>query len=360
MKYRFFPLMLWALLLLAGEAHGQETFDDRSSDAKKTETRFRLVEDDQGLTINFDGRLFARYDLYSANKPYLWPIMGPTGKSMTRAFPMEDLKSEGNGQRDHPHHRGILFGHQKIARDSPQKTEDGKSIGGDSWHEKLTYIGAENRDAQVAALATVKHREFKRLDANDDRAVVVEVCDYLDSDGKKFLQEQRRLTFGATDTTRTIDFDQELIASAGDVVFYDRKDAGLSIRVPASMAVKSKQGGQIVNSARETDGEAWSKPARWCDYHGPVEGEHLGIAILNHPSSFRFPTRWHVRQYGLFTANPFGSKAFDKNLEDATLTLKKGESLLLKHRFIFHRGDAADAKIEEAWQQYSKEENDEE
>ena len=42
-----------------------------------------------------------------------------------------------------------------------------------------------------------------------------------------------------------IDFDQDLIASAGTVTLYDRKDAGLYIRVPASMAVDSKLGGKI-------------------------------------------------------------------------------------------------------------------
>ena len=33
---------------------------------------------------------------------------------------------------------------------------------------------------------------------------------------------------------------------------------------------------------------------------GQVEGKVRGIAILNHPESFRHPTPWHVRTYGLF------------------------------------------------------------
>jgi len=37
------------------------------------------------------------------------------------------------------------------------------------------------------------------------------------------------------------------------------------------------------------------------------EGETLGVAIFNHPPSFRHPTSWHARTYGLFTANCFGS-----------------------------------------------------
>ncbi len=349
MNPRYLPVMLSVFLLLTSECHSQE-----GSGTKESETRFTLSEDDQGLAINFDGHLFAKYNLRTANKPYLWPIIGPTGKAMTRAYPMEDSPLEKEKQRDHPHHRGILFGHQSIRR-IDMGSADLQPVGVDTWHEALTYARAKNRADKSAMLATIKHREFKVLDANDDRAVVVQICDYLDPDGIKLLEEQRTLTFRASTIMRTIDFDQKLIASDGDVVLHDRKDAGLAIRVPASMAVDSKQGGHVINSTGETDGDAWSKHAKWCDYHGPVKGEHLGIAILNHPESYRFPTRWHVRQYGLFTANPFGSKAFGDKFDDATTQLKQGDHLVLRHRFLFHLGDAAEAKIEEAWQQYSKE-----
>ena len=152
-----------------------------------------------------------------------------------------------------------------------------------------------------------------------------------------------------------IDFDQTFIAKDGEAVFDDRKDAGLSIRVPTTMAVKTNQGGQIINSDGLMNSKAWSQPAKWCDYHGPVEGEHLGIAFLNHPTSHRFPTRWHVRDYGLFTANPFGQRAFIRKLEPNPTRIQKGEKLQLRHRFIFHTGDAASADIESAWQQYAKE-----
>ena len=37
------------------------------------------------------------------------------------------------------------------------------------------------------------------------------------------------------------------------------------------------------------------------DYVGPgSRGQTVGVAILNHPESFRYPTTWHVRDYGLF------------------------------------------------------------
>jgi hypothetical protein len=33
---------------------------------------------------------------------------------MTRAYPMQDVSNEAKEQRDHPHHRGITFGHESI------------------------------------------------------------------------------------------------------------------------------------------------------------------------------------------------------------------------------------------------------
>jgi len=121
------------------------------------------------------------------------------------------------------------------------------------------------------------------------------------------------------------------------------------------MSVETKQGGKIVNSDGITDAAAWGRRAKWCDYHGPVEGEHQGVAILNHPSSYRFPTPWHVRTYGLFTANAFASKSFDRNAQDAGFELKAGERIKLRHRFLFHLGDEKSGRIAEAWESYSKE-----
>ena len=45
------------------------------------------------VTIQYDGKLVSRYHFRDeeARKPYLWPVIGPTGKPMTRAFPMLSL-----------------------------------------------------------------------------------------------------------------------------------------------------------------------------------------------------------------------------------------------------------------------------
>ncbi|MEO6738996.1 MAG: PmoA family protein [Chthoniobacteraceae bacterium] len=335
------------------------------------DTSFSIGKDAAGgVTVKVGGKPFASYVIDQANKPYLWPVYGPTGKAMTRAFPMQEVESETKVQRDHPHHRGIVFGHESSGDASwkfPEKWdgitgEEKHTGGGDTWHERATFeeFMKEPKSAlrgkqRLPMLARIAHREFTELKADDHKAVVASVCEYLDPAGKRFLTEERRLTFRVIGDMRAIDFDQDFVATDGDVHFDDRKDAGLSIRVPASMAVESKQGGQIITSTGVTDKDAWGKAAPWCDYHGPVEGEHLGIAFLNHPSSYRYPTGWHVRTYGLFTANPFAQHEYDKARPDGATPLKSGERLKLRHRFLFHTGDEKSAKIAEAFADYAKE-----
>jgi hypothetical protein len=310
---------------------------------------FQIQETGKGnLVITHDGKPFAKYVVDQANKPYLYPVYGSTGAAMTRDYPMKDVDGE---RQDHPHHRGMNFGHEGIG-------------GVDTWSEQKTWDEATAKKGgkneyiltREAALGRIVHKSYLKQEATKEFARVIEECEYQSKLGNPILLERRTLTFRADCQVRTIDFDQDLVAEFADVPFEDKKDSGLSIRVPTSMDVTSELGGTIVNSEGIRDKEAWSKRARWCDYNGPVGKEHLGVAILNHPSSYRYPTGWHVRTYGLFTANPFASKQFDKTAPDIGFTLKKGETLKLRHRFVFHKGDERSAGIESLWQAYSKEE----
>ena len=110
------------------------------------------------------------------------------------------------------------------------------------------------------------------------------------------------------------------------------------LRVASSMDVNKKHGGRITNAEGLTDDRAWGKASPWVDYTGPVEGKTVGIAILNHPRSFRYPTTWHVRTYGLFAANPFGWQDFGLG-RSGEHTLPAGESIRFGYRVILHEGD---------------------
>ena len=113
----------------------------------------------------------------------------------------------------------------------------------------------------------------------------------------------------------------------------------------------------MVNSlGAEGEKAIWGKRADWVNYDGKVEGEDIGIAVLDHPKSFRHPTTWHARGYGLFAANPFGLRDFTRDPnQDGSWTIPEGKSLTFRYRVIIHHGDYREAHIAEAYQKYAAE-----
>jgi hypothetical protein len=179
--------------------------------------------------------------------------------------------------------------------------------------------------------------------------------DWIAPDGKKVCDDFRRLTFGAGGESRWIDFDITIQASEGPLTFGDTKEGMFGVRVAETMKVDAKLGGRLVNSEGQVNDAAWGQKASWVDYHGPVGGETVGLAILNHPKSFRYPTNWHVRTYGLFAANPFGLHDFPRGERlDGSYTIPKGESISFYYRVLLHKGDEKQGKVAEVFEAYSK------
>ncbi len=307
---------------------------------------FTLQETNHGLRVELDGKLFTEYRTDIGTKPILWPIIGPTGAQMTRDYPMKDVEGE---KRDHYHQQSFWFTYGEV-----------NEI--DFWAEPRSY--KEGKVPAGRKFGSIVHRAFTNLSTkahsegsqNQAEASFVTQNDWVDSSTKKKqLEDERTYRFATAQDARIIDFTITLKATDGDVVFGDTKEGAMGIRVPTVLDVASKKGGRIENSEGQTDDAAWGKPARWVDYNGTIDGQKVGIAILNHPSSFHYPTRWHVRTYGLFAANPFGLHDFDKAAsEPGGYTLPSGKSLTLSYRFIFHLGDAKAAQIGEAFEIYAK------
>jgi hypothetical protein len=272
------------------------------------------------VEVRIGGRDFTAYHYGSRwARPFLFPVIGPFGDPVTRAYPIEEVPGE---TRDHPHHKSIWVAH-------------GDVNGVDNWSEERGH-------------GYTRHRTFVRRQEGPIYGELVAENDWTDAEGRRILTERRRFRFYGTPAgVRLMEVEVVFTATEGDVLFGDTKEGGiLSVRVATSMDVK--QGGRIENAAGGiNEGETWGRPAHWCDYSGPVNGNWVGIAILDHPSSFRHPTHWHVRDYGLMTANCFGySYFYGEPHRRGDHRLAAGESLRFLYRLYIHPGDARAGGVE--------------
>jgi hypothetical protein len=298
------------------ELFGTRTFILKKDDAKLSPAEgVAFIPRGPNLEITIDGKPFTVYRVDAGAKPFLFPLIGPTGDPYTRAYPMETVAGE---DQDHPHQRSFWFTH-------------GKVNGVDFWSEMKNHgtIKEISRSTSTASPA------LGRLTTRDD---------WLGPDGKKVCEDERVLTVYQVGVVRILDFAVKLKATEGPVVMGDTKEGMFGLRVASSMDVDKKKGGKIRNAEGLEDDKAWGKASPWVDYTGPVDGKTVGVAILNHPRSFRYPTTWHVRTYGLFAANPFGWHDFGMP-EEGDHTIPKGESLGFEYRVILHAGDGASAGI---------------
>jgi hypothetical protein len=91
------------------------------------------------------------------------------------------------------------------------------------------------------------------------------------------------------------------------------------------------------------------------DYSGEIEGEKLGIAIFDHPSSLGHPTYWHSRSYGLFAANIFGLHDFENDKQkDGSRILEPGQTWRFRYRVMIHPGDTQSANIAALYKDWAK------
>ncbi len=296
--------------------------------------KLTLEENADGIKVLDNGKLFTTYLIKSNTKPILWPLNAPNGLPLSRAWPMSD--DTAGEKKDHPHHRSLWFTH-------------GDVNGIDFWGE------APVKGKQPGI---TEHQKFTKSSSAGPTAAITSENIWKAPDGKPVLDDVRELKFGADDQARWIDFKITLLANYGPVKFGDTKEGSFGVRVAETAKVEAKLGGKIVTSEGAVDDKAWGTRAAWVDYHGPVgpEKARMGVAILNHPESFRHPTHWHVRTYGLFAANPFGIHDFEKQKEPVgEHTLKDKEKMVLRYRVILHNGDETEGRIAERYAEFAKE-----
>ncbi len=247
-------------------------------------------------------------------RPIVWPLVGPDGLGLTRDWPMSEANADDS--RDHPHHQSFWVAHGDVNGVNHWSLAEGHGL------QRVSDVKVGEEAGGIAIDAGV---------------------DWLDAAGNKQLNEKRKLLFWSmADGPRGVDLTCRFEMTEGEVRFGDTKEGGLcSVRMASALEEK-RGGGRITNGAGgQGEGGCWGKPSPWCDYSGTLAGKNVGITILDHPANFRYPTTWHVRAYGLMTANPFGISFFRNDKFDGSYTWQKGDVVEWRYRVVLHSGDAS-------------------
>jgi hypothetical protein len=284
------------------------------------------------VEVTINGALQTRYWYRNVVRPYLYPWIGPHGASITRNWPMvEGVPAE---KHDHPHHKSIWFGsHNHIN-------------GTDHWSETPGH-------------GYKRHIEFEELTSGPVWGRIVSRTSVQSADSVPVLEERLSLTFyGLGQGIVQMDAELTLQAVHGEVRYSDTKEAGLfAVRVTSPM--EADRLGRIENGVGAV-GEAacWGKSAPWCHYSGPLSSPSgevtVGIGVFDHPANPRYPTEWHVRNYGLMTANFFGLSDFNPNTKrDGSLVVPAGEELTFRYRMVSHPGSASEGQAQERFLEHA-------
>lgn len=300
-----------------------------------------VQQKEKQIEVTIGGKPFTTYyfDPVVA-KPYLMPLRSAQGTIVTRGFPVGNDASAGNPRASsfEPHQRPLYFGH-------------GNVDGLDFWGEEVFAKYFNDHGKQDYG-----HMVMEKVDeARGGESGVIKAEFSLQGPGGRVIgDETQAFTFRGDDHTRIIDCEFTVRATHGPLTFGDSKEGTFGIRV--AKALDSPPAHMVNSQGAEGEKAIWGKRAEWVNYDGKVDGEDVGIAVFDHPKSFRHPTTWHARGYGLFAANPFGLRDFTRDPnQDGSWTIPERKSLTFRYRVVIHHGDYKTANIAEAYQKYAAE-----
>ena len=279
------------------------------------------IKDEGEAAFSINGAPFTSYVFKEGiARPFCYPVYGPNGKIIVR-----EVNIPAKDGIDHPHHKGFW-----VAQGAVNDNED-------NWSEMEGH-------------ATTVCQQLAVLSEGPVFGEIIAFNDWMSGRHgvqKKMLEEHTRVrVYNTPDNGRIMDWSITFLATEGGFHFGDTKEAGtLSVRLKESM--EERNGGTMVNSfGAKGEAENWGKRAEWVDYYGDVEGDVMGITMMDHPGNHGYPTHWHVRSYGLFTANQWGLHDFtgDQGIR-GDLTVKDGDYLTFRFRVYIHAGTTCEAQV---------------
>jgi len=239
-------------------------------------------------------------------RPYLFPVIGPGGRMATRMGHPHDPVT-------HRHHYSLWVAHANVG-------------GVDFWADH----GLTGRQVHTSILA---------IEDGDGTAAIALDIAWRTPDGRTPLRETRTYRMDALPGGELlVEVSLELTAPEAGVTFGATPFGLAAVRMAKTMSV-ADGGGTITNSEGAEGEEAilW-KPARWCDYSGPVTDYAVnGVSLFSHPANGSHPCDWHVRSDGWMGACLS---------REAERVVPAGTSLPLRYAYYVHAGPCDFVRIE--------------
>ncbi len=305
---------------------------------KKPKVEFTVRDQEQKVDVLIGGKLMTSY-CWPGNvyKPVLYPVKTLTGTEVTRGFPLKPREGERN---DHIHQVGSWLNY-------------GNVNGFDFWGNGSTGEKSENG-------GVIKHLAIDKTNGGDGEGMLSVRAAWQDPSGKDLLEEKTEFHFIVNKNYYCIDRITVLTAGGQDVSMKDTKEGMFAIRVARQLELPSKENVLLLDSSgkpgtekalenkgvsgnyRSSEGitgeAVWGTRAKWMSLYGIIGNENVSVIICDHPENPSYPTYWHARGYGLFSANPLGGSDFTNGKKVVNFSIPANKSVTFRYRTIITSG----------------------
>ena len=267
----------------------------------------------QQISFQRDGVELTRFHFDPADKrPFLYPLNGPSGRSLTRMGHPRDPVT-------HSHHNSLWLSHRDV---------NGLNLWEDGGRGQIRCVRVE------------------KLEDGDDSASATALNSWGETN-KVLLWERRRMTVQTLPNNEwLLILDVRFDANKEPVTFGKTPFGLAAVRVAKSIGVNDG-GGMIRNSeggVNETN--VFWKRAKWVDYSGRMARDTIeGITFFDHPSNPNHPSHFHVRNDGWMGA----SLTFDN-----AITVETNKPLQLRYGFYVHAGLQEANALEKRWKDFEQ------
>ena len=249
---------------------------------------------------------------------YIHPVYTPKGSIVTDDYPS-----------DHYHHHGIWFAWTKTEFEG--KHPDFWNVGDGTGRVDFEEVGKTWSGPIYAGFTSFQ--KYVALTGDAPKTALNE-----DWDVRVYNLGSEQEPYFVFDIVAT----QEC-ASASPLILEEYRYGGMGVRGNREWKDKSKVGFLTSEGKTRADGNATR--GRWCHIGGSVDGQMVGIAVLDHPSNFRAPEPLRIHP-----DDPYFNYAPSQM---GRFQIEPGKKFVLRYRYVVTDGPPDAKLLDRLWNDYA-------